>query len=351
MSSTPPRHPIGVVGATGMVGREMLSILRDRGVPADSIRCIASERSRGTQVPYGRDQLTVHGLDEASIRNLDVALFAAGSDCARRWAPIAVDAGSVVIDNSSAFRGDESVPLIIPEVNGSLLEGFEGPGLIANPNCSTIIALMSVTPIHRDAGIRRMSIATYQSVSGAGGDAMEELEQQVEQHAAGRTPTCKVLPSQALFNVFTHESPIGPDGFSEEERKMRTEGRRILDAPGLEITATCVRVGVPRAHAMAIDLELERGLDASDARNLLANAPGVRVVDDPGAGRLPESIHAAGGDEILVGRFRNHPDRPDRRGLMLFAAGDQLRKGAALNAIQILEQLPVAPCPGGEPSR
>ena len=347
MSSTHPRQSIGVIGATGVVGREMLSILGDRGVPADSIRCIASERSRGMQVPFGQDMLAVQGLDETSISDLDVALFAAGSECARRWAPIAVDSGAVVIDNSSAFRGDESVPLVIPEVNGSLLDGFQGPGLIANPNCSTIIALMSVTPIHRAAGIRRMSIATYQSVSGAGGSAMEELERQVEEHASGRAPTSNVLPSQALFNVFAHESPVGPDGFNEEERKMRNEGRRILDAPGLEITATCVRVGVPRAHAMAIDLELERGLDAAEARELLAHAPGVRVVDDPESGRFPESIDAAGADEILVGRFRNHPDRSDQRGLILFAAGDQLRKGAALNAIQILEQLPATPCPGG----
>jgi aspartate-semialdehyde dehydrogenase len=331
-----------VVGATGVVGRELLSILAKRGIAAEFVRCIASERSAGTRIPWQGEDLEVHALDRMALSGLDVVFFAAGAECARAWAPTAVEAGCVVIDNSSAFRADPSVPLVVPEVNGNILDDLEGAGVIANPNCSTIIALMAVAPIHRAAGIRRMSIATYQAVSGAGGRAMDELERQAREHAAGEPLTVDALPSQALFNVFCHESPVGSDGFNEEERKLCNESRRILESPDIEIAATCVRVGVPRAHAMAIELELERDFDASAARDLLARAPGIRIVDEPGTGRFPESRHAAGEDEVLVGRFRNHPGRSDARGLLLFAAGDQLRKGAALNAIQILDGLPVA---------
>jgi aspartate-semialdehyde dehydrogenase len=322
-----------------VVGREMLAILEQRGVDSGAIRCMASSRSAGMELPYRNDRLTVKDLDETSFQDLDVALLAAGADTARRWARHAVASGCLVIDNSNAFREDPAVPLVIPEVNGDQLEGFRRPGIIASPNCSTTIAMMAVAPIHRLAGIRSMSVTTYQSVSGAGAEAMQELERQVMQHAAGETITNRVLPSRALLNVFNHESPIDADGFNEEERKIRFESRRILDAPDLAISATCVRVGVMRAHAMSIQLELEKGVDLEDVRARLDKAPGLRVVDDRAANRFPEPRHAAGRDDIEVGRLRHHPDRTDGTGLLLFAAGDQLRKGAALNTIQILEQL------------
>jgi aspartate-semialdehyde dehydrogenase len=326
---------MALVGASGAVGREMLSILAQAGVAAQDMHLFGS-RSAGSSIPYGGSELVVADLAGNSFDDVDVVLFAAGADVAREWAPRAVDAGATVIDNSSAFRGDPDVPLVVPEVNPEALHSFVAPGIIANPNCSTIIALMGTAPIHRRAPITRMSIATYQAISGAGASAMSELDRQAVDHVAGDPLTVEALPSQALFNVFSHESRIGKDGFNEEEQKIRSESRRILAAPGLAISATCVRVGVPRAHAMAIDLDLSEPLDAADARALLQSAPGVTVVDDPEQGRFPESVHAAGGDNVLVGRIRNDPDRAPGRGLLLFACGDQLRKGAALNAIQVL---------------
>ena len=333
----PETYRVGVVGATGVVGRELLAILEGRGVAAESLTCIASERSAGSTLPFQGRSLPVEVLDETALAGLDIALFAAGAEVARTWGPRAVASGSIVIDNSSAFRGSEDVPLVLPEVNGSQLASFEGPGIIANPNCSTIIALMAVAPIHRSFGITRMNIATYQAVSGAGAAAMEELERQVQEHESGRSVTSTALPSQALFNVFNHESPVGPDGSNEEERKIRTESRRILGDPAMRISATCVRVGVPRAHSMAIELDLADPCTAAAARTCLEKAPGIRVMDDQERNAFPEPIHAAGTDDVLVGRIRNHPDSPDKRGLLLFACGDQIRKGAALNAIQILE--------------
>lgn len=330
---------IGVVGATGAVGRELLAILEERDVDPGSIRCIASPRSAGSELPYRDDRLPVRTIGPESFDGLDAVLFASGAESARRWAAAALEAGCLVIDNSSAFRSDPAVPLVVPEINGDLLSGTPSPGIVANPNCSAVIATMAVAPIHRATGITRLGVTTYQSVSGAGTAAMRELERQSRQHAAGEPLTCEVFPSPALFNVFSHESAIDDDGHNEEERKIRSESRRILDAPELMVAATCVRVGVPRAHAMSIELELAGPLEVERARALLEAAPGIRVVDDRGANRFPEPRRAAGADAIEVGRLRAHPDRTDGRGLLLLAAGDQLRKGAALNAIQILERL------------
>ncbi len=336
MTPSSPHPVIGVFGATGAVGREMLSILAERGAPVEGIRCFASERSVGRELEFGdrNRSLVVEAFRPGVFADLQIALLAVDAERARELAPAARDAGCVVIDNSSAFRNDPTVPLVIPEVNRDQLADFGESGIIANPNCSTIIALMAIAPIHRAARIRRASVATYQAVSGAGAAAMEELEQQARDHVAGRALRSEALPSPAFFNVFPHESGLDADGFNREERKLRDEGRRILGAPDLAISATCVRVGVPRCHAMAIDLDLETGLDVDQARELLSGQSGVRVVD------APESRHATGGDEILVGRLRNDPHRPDKTGLLLFVVGDQLRKGAALNAVQILEELP-----------
>lgn len=336
MSLERNKRRIAIVGASGAVGREMLSILAQAGVAARDVRLLGSSRSAGTSIPYGDGDIEVALLAGSPFEGIDAVLFAAGAEVAREWAPRAVEAGATVIDNSSAFRADPDVPLVVPEINPEALDSFVAPGIIANPNCSTIIALMATAPIHRRTPITRMSIATYQAISGAGATAMAELDRQVVEHVAGDPLTVEALPSQALFNVFCHESPIGDDGFNEEERKIRSESRRILGAPELAISATCVRVGVPRAHAMAIDLDLSGPLDAADARSILEAAPGVTVVDDAEQGRFPESVHAAGGDDVLVGRIRNDPDRAPGRGLLLFACGDQLRKGAARNAIQVL---------------
>lgn len=331
---------IDVVGATGAVGLELLGMLEARGVCSSQVRAIASTRSKGRRLPYGEDALEVRALDEHEFDSTAVAFFSASSAVSRTHAARAVEAGATVIDNSSAFRMDPSILLIVPEVNGTLLDEFKAPGIIANPNCSTIIALMAVAPIHNAVGITRMQVATYQAVSGAGTQAIRELEQQTADYANNRPLTTDALPSPALFNVFCHESPIDDSGFNEEERKLRNESRKILGAPNLAVAATCVRVGVPRAHAMAIDLTLDTGLTANDARELLAQSPGIDIVDDRTRSRFPEPRHAAGGDLVLVGRLRNDPDRPSNTGLLLFACGDQIRKGAALNAIQILERLP-----------
>lgn len=336
MAHGPQTCPIAIIGANGAVGREMTTLLLEAGFSAEDLRLFGSSRSAGLSRPIGGQQCRIEELTPSCFDGIRMALFAAGADVAQEWAPKAVAAGATVIDNSSAFRGDPSVPLIVPEINGTSLQAFKRPGIVANPNCSTIIALMAVAPIHQHAHIQRMNIATYQSVSGAGAAGIAELEQQTADYVAKKPLTNETFPTQALFNVFCHESPIGPDGFNEEERKIRNESRRILSAPDLAISATCVRVGVPRAHAMAIELDLEQPLSADEARELLECAPGITVIDDVAQQRFPEPLHAAGQNTVLVGRLRNAPDCDSGQRLLLFACGDQLRKGAALNAIQIL---------------
>jgi aspartate-semialdehyde dehydrogenase len=341
---------IAIVGATGAVGRELLVILRERRFRTGALRLLASARSAGTTLAAGDATYPVEALTDDGFRDVDVALFAAGGAISRSHAPRAVAAGATVIDNSSAFRQDPDVPLVVPEVNGDALrDGVTGPRIIANPNCSTIIALMAVTPIHRAVGVERMVVSTYQAASGAGLGLMEELEQQARDFAAGRPYTTAVSGRQYLFNVFSHDSPIGPDGSNEEEAKLRRETHRIWDDDTVRITATCVRVPVLRAHSEAINLTLRAPLSASDARALLAAAPGVRIVDDRAANRFPEPIDASGRDEVLVGRLRADASQPEGMGLDLFVAGDQLRKGAALNAVQIAEAL--SPAPDGNPGR
>ena len=273
---------------------------------------------------------------------VDLAFFCAGGDVSRELADAAVAAGAVVIDNTSAFRMQPDVPLIVPEVNGDVLDGFESPGagrIIANPNCSTIIALMAVTPLHRAVGVKRMVISTYQAASGAGNAFVRELEQQAADHVAGRPYTQETIGRQYLFNLFSHDSPIGPDGYNEEERKLVRETHKIWRDTTPAITATCVRVPVLRTHSEAINLTFNEPLSEADARELLAKAPGVRVVDDRKANRFPEPAEATGLDEVLVGRIRADISQAPGMGLDLFVCGDQLRKGAALNAVQIAERI------------
>ncbi len=326
---------LAVVGATGAVGREVCALIAERGLDVGRVSLFASSRGAGTSVRVAGREVEVQELGEHSFDGVGHAIFAAGSDRARRWAPLAVGVGVVVIDNSSAFRMDPAVPLVIPEINPDDLA--DHAGIVANPNCSTIIMNVAVWPLHRVNPVKRIVVSTYQSTSGAGAAAMEELRTQTADHLAGRNLTPRVFPHPIAFNLFSHDTPIGPDGYNTEERKMIEETRRIFHEPALPITATCVRVPVMRAHSESINLTLTNPILPDEVREILSSAPGVEIVDD--AGRFPMPIDASGRDAVLVGRIRRDLSQGDRRGVELFVCGDQLRKGAALNAIQILESL------------
>ncbi len=343
-----PLEPnIAIVGATGAVGREFLTLLVQRCFRHAQIRLLASSRSAGMVIPYCGTSLIVEELNENSFEGVHLAFFSPGGSISRKYAPIAVEAGAVVIDNSSAFRMDDDVPLVVPEINGDVLTAaancaganFRGPGVIANPNCSTIIALMAATPLHRAVGIKRMVVNTYQAASGAGAAMMAELEQQAREFAEGKPYTTNATGRQYIFNVFSHDSAIGPEGYNEEEMKLLWETRKIWDDNEVKVTATCVRVPVLRAHCAAINLSLAQPMNEDRARQVLAEAPGVRIVDDREGNKFPEPIDAAGGNDVLVGRIRADISQAHGKGLDLFVAGDQLRKGAALNGLQIAEML------------
>jgi len=335
-----PQNPVvAIVGATGAVGREMIAILESRRFPMKALRLFASPRSRGMRIPFRGGDLVVEALDHGAVpEGIDLALFSAGKGISREWAPKFRDAGALVVDNSSAFRADPECPLVVPEVNGHALAAVAAPAIIANPNCSTIIALMAVTPLHRAIGVERMVVATYQAASGAGAAAMEELESQARAFAGGTPMDTAIFGRQYLFNVFSHNSAVGADGSNEEERKLLTETRRLWESDQVRVSATCVRVPTLRAHAEAIHLEFARPTSEDEIRRLLAIAPGTRVVDDRAGNRFPEPLDAAGGDDVLVGRIRMDASVPDARGAALFVCGDQIRKGAALNAVQIAER-------------
>jgi len=330
---------IAIVGATGAVGVEFLELIERRGIRFSELRLLASARSAGTTMRCGARECTVQEATAEAFDGVDVALFSAGKGVSKALAPAAVRAGAWVVDNSSAFRMDDGIPLVVPEVNAHELDALGAPCIIANPNCSTIIALVAVTPLHRAVRIERMVVSTYQAASGAGAAAMRELEGQAREFADGREYTTEVFGRQYLFNVFSHNSAVGADGYNEEERKLLLETRKIWADPSVRVTATCVRVPVLRAHCEAINLTFTGDMPESRVRELLAAAPGVQVVDDRAANRFPEPIDAAGKDDVLVGRIRQDWSQPDRRGIDLFVAGDQIRKGAALNAIQITEHL------------
>ncbi len=332
---------LAVVGATGAVGREVCALLAERQTPAKRVTLLASRRSAGTALEVGRDSLRVAELTERSFDGVDYAIFSAGAERSRRFVPLAVKAGAVAIDNSSAFRMDPKVPLVVPEINPRALVNHAG--IIANPNCSTIIMAMAVWPLHRLNPVRRIVVSTYQAASGAGAAAMHELESQTRDHLLGRPIEPKVFPHPIAFNLFSHNTPIGADGYNVEERKMIDETRKIFDASDLAITATCVRVPVLRAHSEAINLTFEQPMHPDEVRRILAMAPGIELVDDCEQGRFPMPIEASGRDACLVGRIRQDLSQPDGRGIDLFACGDQLRKGAALNALQILEILAGTP--------
>lgn len=327
---------VAILGATGAVGQEFLRVLDQRAFPIDSLRLLASARSAGTKVAFRGQTLSVEEVGPRSFEGIDIALFSAGASSSRQWAPVAIQAGARVIDNSSAFRMDEGVPLIVPEVNPQAIGNAK---LIANPNCSTIIMNVVVWPLHRVSRVRRIVVATYQAASGAGYQAMLELENQTRDVLEGRPAQPKVLPHQAAFNVFSHNSAVGEDGYNLEESKLIHETHKIFADPSIAVTATCVRVPVLRAHSEAINLTFDKPISADDARRILSSAPGVKIVDDRAKNCFPMPIDASGKDEVLVGRIRQDISQPDGRGIDLFVSGDQLRKGAALNAVQIAERM------------
>ncbi len=326
---------IAIAGATGAVGGEMLATLEKRGFPVRSLRLLASRRSMGRKLAFRGEMIPVEELRHDSFEGIDLALFSAGAARSREFGHAAVRAGAVVIDNSSAFRMDPAVPLVVPEINSADVAAH--CGIIANPNCTTIIMLVALYPLHRLSPITRITVSTYQSASGAGAKAMTELEQQTADVLAGREAVPEVLPHPIAFNLFSHNSGIGPNGYCEEEMKMVNETRKILHDDRIRVGATCVRVPVLRAHAEAITIEQERKVTVEDARAALGAAPGVRLVDDRDHNIFPMPIDATGRDEVLVGRLRD--DLGSNRGLALFVCGDQLLKGAALNAVQIAELL------------
>jgi aspartate-semialdehyde dehydrogenase len=335
----PRSHPsVAIIGATGAVGAELIGCLEQRNFPLSQLRLFASDRSAGRALCYRGDSLSVEALTEPALADTEIALFCAGSTISQRYAPAAVQHGTVVIDNSSAFRMEGSVPLVVPEVNPEMIGTHRG--IIANPNCVAIISVVALWPLHRAFGIRRVIASTYQAASGAGAAAMEELRQSTRAALAGETLRPRALRHPYAFNLFSHDTAVDPaTGANQEETKVARELRKIMSAPDLRISVTCIRVPVLRAHAVALTVEFERPVTLAAARELLALAPGVRIVDDIAANHFPMPIEATGQGDVLVGRIRHDSSDPSGHSLAFFVAGDQLLKGAALNAVQIAERL------------
>jgi aspartate-semialdehyde dehydrogenase len=335
----PSEPAIAIVGATGAVGEELLALLAERSFTARSVRAFASPKSAGKKLrALGRDVL-VEPLAPGCFAGTNIAFFSASSAISKEWAPQAVASGAWVVDKSSAFRMDHRYALVIPEVNGEELDQLRSPTIVAVPNCSTIIALMAVSPLHHEVGVARMVVSTYQAASGAGAAAMAELAQQAGDWSAGRALQTPIFGRQYIFNLFSHDSAIGEDGQNEEERKLLEETRKIWRDPEVGISATCVRVPVLRAHSESINLTFRRPITEDRARAVLAAAPGIELVDDRTANRFPEPINATGRDVVLVGRIRADHSQAAGFGLSLFVSGDQIRKGAALNGLHIAERL------------
>lgn len=328
---------LAIAGVTGAVGQEFLKILQERDFPFDSLKVLASSRSAGKKIEFKGKEYIVEELAKDSFNSVDIALFSAGGARSKEFAPAAVEAGTVVVDNSSAFRMDPDVPLVIPEINPQKIK--EHKGIIANPNCSTIIGIVPVWPLHKVNPVKRMIVSTYQAASGAGMSAMLELENQSREILDGKEPTCRALPYQIAFNCFSHNSELGPNGYNLEETKMVKETQKIFDCPDIAITVTCIRIPVLRTHCESINLEFTDPITPEQARDILSTAPGVTVLDDREHNRFPMPIDASGKDDIFVGRIRQDESLPDNRGINIWVAGDQLRKGAALNAVQIAEEL------------
>jgi aspartate-semialdehyde dehydrogenase len=329
-------YKVAVVGATGNVGREMLDILAERSFPADEVAALASRRSQGVEVSYGDRTLKCKALEHYDFSDVDICLMSAGSAVSKEWSPKIAAAGAVVIDNSSCWRYDADVPLIVPEVNADAVAGFRKKGIIANPNCSTAQLVVALKPLHDKARIKRVVVSTYQSVSGAGKEAMDELFSQSKAVFTMDEPEVKKFPKRIAFNLIPHIDAFMEDGYTKEEWKMMAETKKILD-PKIKLTATCVRVPVFVGHSEAVNLEFENPITAEEAREILRNAPGCLVIDKREAGGYATPYEAAGEDATYVSRIRE--DATVENGLSMWVVSDNLRKGAALNAIQIAECL------------
>jgi aspartate-semialdehyde dehydrogenase len=329
---------LAIVGATGAVGVEVIHCLEQRRFPLSSLKLLASPRSVGKTLKYAGRDLPIEALDERSLDGVDIAIFSAGSGTSKTHAPPAAARGTIVVDNSSAFRMDAKVPLVVPEINPEAMWAHQG--IIANPNCVAIIAAVPLWPLHRDNPIRRIIATTYQSASGAGAAAMAELEASTRAYLAGERYEPKVLPHPYAFNLFSHNAKVDPVSlYNDEETKVMLELRKIFGTPELRVAATCVRVPVLRAHSIAMNVEFERPMAPARAREILGAAAGVRVVDDAARNYFPMPIDASGQGDVLAGRIRTDVSDPSGRSLALFVSGDQLLKGAALNAVQIAEAL------------
>ena len=330
------KYNVAVVGATGLVGGEMLSILAERGFPVGEVRALASARSEGGTVEFGGESLTVQKLDKNSFADIDIGLFSPGAAVSLEYAPLAAAAGAVVIDNTSAFRYFDDVPLVVPEVNPDATAAYPNRGIIANPNCSTIQMVVALKPLHDAATIKRIVVSTYQSVSGAGKEAMDELADQTIALFNQEPFEPKCFPHQIAFNCLPHIDVFQPNGYTKEEMKMVWETHKILD-PAIRVSPTTVRVPTFACHAESVNVEFEKELSPEAARELLAGFPGVVVADEPNGNLYPLNFAAAGRDEVFVGRIRRDETVP--HGLNLWIVSDNLRKGAALNAVQIAELL------------
>ena len=329
------RCRVAIVGATGLVGQEFIKVLEQRRFPMSSVRLLASDRSIGRKMKVNNEEMEVKETTAISFADIDIALFSAGADISRQFSPLAARAGAVVVDNSAAFRMEPDVPLVVPEVNPEDVEKHKG--IIANPNCSTIQMVVALYPLHRVNPIKRLTVATYQSVAGTGAAAVEELSLQSRAVLEGGKATPQVYPYQIAFNVLPEIDVFLENGYTKEEWKMVEETRKIMHAPDVAVSATCVRVPVYVGHSEAIQVEFSHPMSAAEARRILSQAPGVMVMDDPVSRIYPYPLLAAGRDEVFVGRIRQ--DASHRHGLVMWVVSDNLRKGAALNAVQIAEEL------------
>jgi len=329
------KYKVAIAGATGAVGREMMKVLEEREFPVSELVPLASERSEGQKLEFMGGEVTVRRLKPDSFAGVEIALFSPGASVSREFAPHAARAGAVVIDNSSAFRMHDKVPLVIPEINGADVKLHQG--IIANPNCTTAITLMALYPLHRAFNVKRIFASSYQAVSGTGAKAIEELRRQVDQLVKGQAVTKEVYPHQIAFNVLPHVDSFLPDGYTKEEMKMQHEGRKIMHHPTFCASVTCVRVPVYRAHSVAVTAEFAKPVTAESAREVLRNTPGLQVIDEPGKNLYPLPLNMAEQYDCAVGRIRR--DCAMENGLAFWVSGDQLLKGAALNAVQIGEEL------------
>ena len=337
MTATLPNRPlnVAVLGASGAVGQELLLLLEERQFPVGELKLLASARSAGQQHIWNGRHLVVEEVTAEAFQGVDLVLASAGGSVSRQWREAIIRAGAVMVDNSSAFRMDAGVPLVVPEVNPQAAHGHQG--VIANPNCTTILLTLALAPLAAKHALRRVLVSTYQSASGAGARAMDELKDLSRVVLDGGVPNSEVLPYSLAFNLFLHNSPLQDNSYCEEEMKMVNETRKIMDLPDLRFSATCVRVPVLRAHSEAVNIEFEQPFPVDEARQLLAAAPGVELIEDQAANRFPMPTDVTGRDPVAIGRIRQ--DISDPNALELWLCGDQIRKGAALNAVQIAELL------------